>query len=596
MNPLALISRATEIAAVVLIGAALGLIQILIGGTRLIYSIPGYALLALVGLLTIFSLGKRTPRPDQLCLLSAATFFGYILIRNLFSPVAYVARPDLYSVLGGLTVYFFIACVCTSAKARSGLVFFLLALGLVHVVIGAIQFRDGNNFMLIPFLGRFDYGRRASGFYVCPNHLAGLLEVLAIFAISLVCWSRFPAWSKLLVGYSTAVCFLGIVLTGSRGGYASTIIGLLVFAVLSLIVLRRSSRRLFWCVGGLGAVVALVLAVVTVFFVHKSDFLTQRAQNIFDSTPVRLDLWHAAIQQWKAQPWIGTGSGTYLYYGRLFRTERMQQDPIDAHNDYLHLLAEYGAVGGALFLFFLCAHLRAGWKSFRRSGPQHVTVVPDLLNDGLALNIGALASVGAYMAHSVVDFNLHIPANALLLAFVFGLLANAGVEQRDERDEATMSILSWRILLPVLGLVVMVQCFRLLPAEYFSERARTAQRDDQPEIAAAFASRGLQTEKENPNLYLCLASARFTICDRLSDLQARVQCYAEPVTLLEKARALAPTDRNVLVQLALGYDAVHRYPEAERIFYEAKKSDPKSVYLDQIYKSHLTLWRTESGD
>jgi len=52
----------------------------------------------------------------------------------------------------------------------------------------------------------------------------------------------------------------------------------------------------------------------------------------------------------------------------------------------------------------------------------------------------------------------------------------------------------------------------------------------------------------------------------------------------------------VLVQLALGYDAVHRYPEAERIFYEAKKSDPKSVYLDQIYRSHLTLWRTESGD
>src|SRR5439155_1500716 len=97
-----------------------------------------------------------------------------------------------------------------------------------------IQFRDGNNFMLIPFLQRFDYGRRASGFYVCPNHLAGALEVLGIFGVSLVCWSRFPTWSKLIIAYVTAVSYAGVLLTGSRGGYASTIASLIVFAGLSL--------------------------------------------------------------------------------------------------------------------------------------------------------------------------------------------------------------------------------------------------------------------------------------------------------------------------------------------------------------------------
>src|SRR6202008_2517167 len=134
-----------------------------------------------------------------------------------------------------LLVYFFTACIFTEAKRRIWFICFLILLAMVHVGIGALQFRDGNNFMLIPFLQRFDYGRRASGFYVCPNHLAGALEVLGIFGTSLVCWSRFPTWSKLLIGYATAVCYAGVLLTGSRGGYASTIASLFVFAVLSLI-------------------------------------------------------------------------------------------------------------------------------------------------------------------------------------------------------------------------------------------------------------------------------------------------------------------------------------------------------------------------
>src|SRR5205085_3031161 len=130
------------------------------------------------------------------------------------------------------------ASVFTEAKRRLLVLCVLLTLAIVHVGIGAIQFRDGENFMLIPFLQRFDYGRRASGFYVCPNHLAGLLEVLGVFGLSIVCWSRWPKIAKLLIGYVVAVCYVGVVLTGSRGGYLSTGTSLIVFALLSLLTLR----------------------------------------------------------------------------------------------------------------------------------------------------------------------------------------------------------------------------------------------------------------------------------------------------------------------------------------------------------------------
>lgn len=580
-----------EVVSVGIVACALGLIQVLIGGTRLIFSLPVYGLLAIVGLMSAMSLRTPKPQPAKLCLASSAIFFGYILTRAFFSPVAYIARSDIYSVLGGLVVYLFIAFICTSAKQRISILLFLLALALVHASIGAIQFRDGQNFMLISFLQRYDYGRRASGFYVCPNHLAGLLEVLGVFGTSIVCWSRFPTWAKVLVAYATAVCYVSIVLTGSHGGFLSSGTSLLVFGLLSLLILRRASTRLFWKTGGMAVVVALIAAACVVLFAQKSEFLTNRARNAFDSASIRLDFWQAGIQQWELSPLFGTGSGTYLYYGRLFRTEEMQKDPIDVHNDYLHLLAEYGAVGALLFLLFLGMHLRNGWKNFQCLGPKRAMVNHSLLSNSLALTLGALAAVTAYMVHSFVDFNLHIPANVLLLAFVFGLLANAGAQCETDGATIPMSVWWWRLLLPVVGAVLAVQCFRLLPGEYFAEHARTAQRDNHPDAAIEFASRGLATEHDNPYLYQYLASAQLTGCYATSDSQPQRSCYEQALGTLQKSRALAPQDRTFLLQLAFTYDALGRFPEAEWMFYEARKWDPKSVYLEEVYKYHLSQWR-----
>ena len=300
---------------------------------------------------------------------SAVLFFGYITLRAAFSPLPYLARFDIYSVLAGLVVYFFVSCTLTSAKARMSILACLLAAALAHVFVGAIQFSSGNNFMPISFLQRFDYGRRASGFYVCPNHLAGLLEVLGIFGLSIVCWSRWPVWSKLLIGYATAVSYVGVILTGSRGGYLSAAASLLVFGILSLAILRAAGAKLLLRIGGAGLMAAALAITAAVFLIHQSDSLSERTKNVIDEKNVRLALWPAAIEQWKLDPLIGTGSRTYLVYGRKYRSEEMQLDPIYTHNDYLQLLSEYGIVGAATFLGFFLVHLRRGWMNARRLGP-----------------------------------------------------------------------------------------------------------------------------------------------------------------------------------------------------------------------------------
>jgi hypothetical protein len=70
------ISRAVEALSAFLLAAAFAVIQTLIGGTRLLFSLPASGLLALIGLLAFFSLRRAKPAPDQLCLAGSAIFFA----------------------------------------------------------------------------------------------------------------------------------------------------------------------------------------------------------------------------------------------------------------------------------------------------------------------------------------------------------------------------------------------------------------------------------------------------------------------------------------------------------------------------------------
>ncbi len=585
-----LLSRASEILAGVILALALAGIQVLIGGTRLVYSLPIYALVGLAGIFAVFA-ARSKPAPERICLWATAFFFGYIIARAWFSPVPYLARSDIFSVLSGLVIYLSVAFIFTSAPWRMGILLFLLLLALVQVGIGAIQFRSGDNFMLIPFLQRFDYGRRASGFYACPNHFAGLVEVIGVFCVSFACWSRWPAWAKLLVGYAGALCFAGLALTGSRGGYLSGVGSLLLVAVLTLIALRRAGAAVFWRTALGGGFFALLLAGALFLGFQKSDYLSGRAQNVIDTGNVRIDLWQAAIAQWKLQPVFGTGSGTYLYYGRHFRSERVQLDPVEVHNDYLHLLAEYGLLGGAGFLFFFGAHLWRGWQAFQKLGPRRVALSGHPLSNNLALNIGAFGAVGAYLIHSVFDFNLHIPANVCLLAFVFGILANPGRDREKENARNTAAMNWGRVALPVLGLLLLALSLRYVRAEYFAERARVALRDERHLSAVRWAQQAVALDDQNPETLFYLGESRVRRAEALSNPLAVISFYEAALDPFQRALALAPNDETFLIALGRVYDALGRFPEAEWMFGRALAWDPRSGVIQKSYAAHLEWWR-----
>jgi O-antigen ligase len=591
MEQTARISSFVERLSFVLLVVAFVAIQVMIGGTRMIFGLPSYTIIGIVGVLAIFSLRRIRPAPGGWCLGIASAFFTYILIRAWFSPMPYIARSDFYSVLAGLIVYYYTACILTTSRQRMLFISILLTLAVAHVLIGVVQFRDGRNFMPISWLKRYDYGTRASGFYVCPNHLAGLLEALGVMGLSLVCWSRWPTWGKLLLGYAVAVCYVGVIITGSRGGYLSAVVGLLTFGFLSALVLRRMRGHLFWSLGALGIGVAIVLAFLVIFSVKKSAYLTDRAQNTFELSNMRVDLWKGALEQWKLEPIWGTGSATYLYYGRLFRTERVQNDPTYVHNDYLQLLAEYGLVGAAGIVLFLAVHLWCGFRTFSRLGPRRVAASQQVPSNALALNIGALSAVASYLAHSVVDFNLHIPGNLLLMAFIFGVLANDGVLREQELSATKPNKWFWRLLLPILGGFLLAQSIRLLPGEYFSERARVAVRDQHGALGIMYALRGLNYDPANPDLYFRLGLARNLLGSEMENPEAKESFYNEGIAALQHARELAPQEETYALELASSLDTVGRFEEAEQVYNDAINLDPNSISIRRYYELHVNLWQ-----
>ncbi len=466
----------------ILLGLLVG--QALIGGAKLIFAIPAYGLVAVAGFLSIVSVFRKANVGTRLWpLVSTVLLAGYVVWRALTSPVPGLALTDLLMVLGALCVYLLTALHVVSPKARLWLLCGCFFIGFLHVVAGVIQFRYEDEFMLlshlpdkfpIPQIFRGLSGWRASGFYVCPNHAAGFLESLCAFAVAYCCWGRFSAIGRVILGYVVVFCLVGIALTGSRGGYLSTAFGLSVLVIMSLWFLKRIRSSRF----GVTMVGAVVLGVIVIggaaFGMSKNATIGNRMSDIsYDAGGIRFDMWQAAGKQFQLNPVWGTGSGTYLFYGRQFRTPNVQRDPIHAHCDYLELLAEYGIIGCVLMIFFIGTHTYSGVSGAMNVLKNRMRATGRSFSNELAVLAGGLATVAALLAHSVVDFNFHLPANTLFFAAVFGMLACPTSDPKLlESPKVSWITRAAYFLLPAVSVVLAAKSASVFKGEYHAEWAR----------------------------------------------------------------------------------------------------------------------------
>lgn len=565
--------------------ASLTVLEVGIGGARLLYGIPGICLMGLAGIATLLAGSRQGGKPDVTALVSTAIFALYVIVRNRLSEIEYIGRLQLFIVVGALLAYLIVALVVTSPKHRRILFAGVILLALLQLYPALIQFTQKNGWMPLDWAQRRGaQGWRASGFFISPNNFAGLMELACLMALSLTLWGRTSWVARMLFGYAALATAAGVVISGSRGGYLSLTAGAGVVAILSILAWEKQREKnpllAAAVTGGLLAVVCggLVWAL-------QSSAVSERVAQIHDPENMRLLLWKSALQQFGLSPVWGTGGFSFLYYGRLFRDPIVQNDPIHVHNDYIQLLADYGLAGAILFLLLLASQLRAGIAGFRHLVRKSDDEKQNSYGDRLPLLIGALAGLFAYVVHSVVDFNMQLPLNAVVMAMLLGVITNPGgrpVNSSLHHGHVRKTLL--RGCIPLLGVLVLIYGIPRIPGEYYSEKSRVALRDGKPEEALKIARSGLQSIKDNPELYYQAGDAALRLAETEGKDAGRL--HLEAVDMFSKGLSLFRYDSRLALKLALAQASLGDYYTATETVRYAGKLDPNSSFVP-AYRGYI---------
>ncbi len=251
------------------------------------------------------------------------------------------------------------------------------------------------------------WGGYVFGPYVNHNNYAGLMEMLIALAVG---WGyslrrRHPA--RPFVLFAVLLCLVSVLLSGSRGGLIAVLAELVLFTAVMLAARPAGQER------NRALITALTLAVAAgaSFFWLDSGGVWSRWQQLAEVRELiagdRARMSADALRMARAHPAWGVGLGAFATAYPAYQTVVTDEIIDYAHNDYAQFLAEGGAPAGALLLFSLPAFF---WLAFRRPRQR-------LEQPGGWLQLGAAVGVCGLLLHSLVDFNLHIPANAAWFTF-----------------------------------------------------------------------------------------------------------------------------------------------------------------------------------
>jgi len=339
--------------------------------------------------------------------------------RYFTADIEYVARQEMIQVL--LYAFLFFVIVNNLYRQEYGQIisFTLIFLAVGISCFAVCQFMTHSNWVwgyVSPYTGR------ASGTYISPNNLAGFLEMLLPLALAYVLVARIKAVSRILLGYAALAMAAGLAVTFSRGGWAAVAVALLV--LLGILIFHRNHRLpalvfVILLAGG-GTVFVTQYLSKTISYMRRVGTSEVSVESDFS---VRRDIWIAAEEMWRDHFWWGVGPAHYDWRFREYRPESIQLSPDRAHNDYLNLLADWGAAGGIVVLAGMVVFGAGVKKTWKCVVPAENDFGRGLSNR-FALFLGALAGLLALAIHSVVDFNLHIPANAVLGVTLLALLSS----------------------------------------------------------------------------------------------------------------------------------------------------------------------------
>ena len=335
-------------------------------------------------------------------------------------PLSLTPDATAASLLAGIPlVAGFVAAYAATLKQLRTLLLVFVGMAFLQVLLGLVQLAGGGQ---SPLNFSSEFGG-AIGSFANTNHFANYIA-MALAAYVWLAWNnmthgamdaggradgRFTERHVLALWVAGGIVLvLGILMSRSRG---AALAGMPAAALAVVVAVtgggQRNWRRGLLLVAGVLAVAFAVAGVGT--FVSKFDLAKLATDSSFRGLLASSTL-AGAGEFW---PW-GAGWGSY---GAVY--PRFQPAAIDgyaefAHQDYAQMLFEGGASSLVLALAFLWLTIGRAVLLARSAARRG-----DLHNEEMAAALCGLGLLGL-LVHSLVEFNMHIPANAIAASLLAG--------------------------------------------------------------------------------------------------------------------------------------------------------------------------------
>lgn len=495
-------------------------------------------------------------------------FTAYAVGRYVTCDIEYVGRKELLRVVVYAVLFFAILNNLHRQESTQIISFTMIFLALGISLYACYQFLSGSD--RIWNFAAF-YKGRASGTYISPNHLAGFLEMLLPLALAYTLAGRGKPVLKIFLGYAALMLVAGIGVTLSRGGWVSAGVSLIV--LFGVLVLHRNYR-----------LPALILMVALIgagsFLLFKTDQLSARIKAGMEAgknfeVNTRYELWDAAFRMWQAHVWFGVGPGHFDSRFGEYRPEAVQRRPQRVHNEYLNTLVDWGVVGAgivALTLGTLFVGLLRTWKHVRKPEREFRSNH----SNKFAFVIGAATGLLALAIHSVVEFNLQIPANAILAVSLMALLSS---HLRFATERYWVGLETRGKLLATCALLVALTWLSHHEVRLGREFARLQQARNIPFLSPAWFEAMESAAKAEPSNF----ETSYAIGEayRLQSFEGGDdygQFATNAMSWFARGMKTNPFDGYNYLRYGMCLDWLDRPEEAEPFFWKAEELDPNGYF------------------
>ena len=388
-----------------------------------------------LGVLLAYPLLQLLPLPEFLWRLLPG-HSEYVTVLEQFAPAGAAHSMRTISIVpvatevGWLALLPPLACFFAAQWLHPGhVVRLLLAMAIfsgLEALMGLLQVRAGRD-SIVYWLSDIAYGT-ATGTFVNHNHFAAMLAMTLPVIIGLLVYTirygrrrmRPAAFAfdpdalsqRVIVFASAMLILLCLLFTHSRAGIATALAGL-AFSSILLGRVRGGLKYANWIVGALvisGIAVAALIGLSPILRGFSPEQLGLSGEGRLALSAATL---RAAIEFLP----FGSGLSTFADVFPRFQSDVFGGYIDHAHNDYLQLFMEVGLAAPVIVALALAAYVIRVSELLRRDSRRSFTVLQ------IAAGVGLLPMI----LHSMFDFGIHMPANAMWFATFAGVMFHKGV-------------------------------------------------------------------------------------------------------------------------------------------------------------------------